>query len=114
MHELSIASSIVKTVLEEVKNRNLKTVTLVSMRIGALTDVVPDSLQFGFEAITKDTILAKTDLHIETISVKGCCNNCQHNFEVFEFVFICPNCESNDIKMSHGNELEIAYIEAED
>ncbi len=114
MHELSIASSIVKTVLQEVENRNLKTVTLISLRIGALTDIVPDSLQFGFEVIKKDTLLAKTKLQIETLSVKGCCNNCKNSFEVVEFIFICPNCSSGDIDMNQGNELEIAYIEAED
>ena len=114
MHELSIASSIVNTVLQEIESRNLKKVSLISLRIGALTDIVSDSLQFGFEVIKKDTALAKTKLHIETLPVKGCCNNCQKSFEVVEFIFICPNCSSSDINMNQGDELEIAYIETED
>ncbi len=114
MHELSIASSIVKTVLQEIDTRDLKTVTKIGLRIGVLTDIVPDSLQFGFKAITKDSVLADTDLLIETIPVKGSCKECHSDFEVVEFVFICPSCSSNKIDMNQGNELEIAYIEAED
>jgi len=114
MHELSIASSIVKTVLQEIDTRKLNKVTQIGLRIGALTDIVPDSLQFGFKAITKDSVLAETNLLIETIPIKGSCKECQSDFEVIEFVFICPNCASNKIDMNQGNELEIAYIEAED
>ena len=113
MHELSIASSIVDTVLLEVDKRNLKIVSLISMRIGALTDIVPDSLQFGFEMMTKDTILENTELKIESIPVKGRCNNCHNDFEVFEYIFICPNCASVDLDIHQGNELEIAFIETD-
>ncbi len=114
MHELSIASSIVNTVIQEVKTRNIKSVSKIGLKIGALTDIVPDSLQFGFAAITKNTELAQTKLLIEIIRVKGYCKKCQTNFEVMEFIFICPNCQSNDINMNQGNELEIAYIEADE
>lgn len=113
MHELSIASSIVDTVLLEVEKRNLKNVSLISMRIGALTDIVPDSLQFGFEMMTKDTILENTELKIESIPVKGRCKNCHKDFEVVEFIFICSNCASVDLDIHQGNELEIAFIETD-
>ena len=114
MHELSIASSIVKTVQLEIEKRNLTSVTKIALHVGALTDIVPDSLSFGFEAITKNTNLENTELQIEIVPVKGVCKKCNHNFEVVEFVFVCPSCSSNDISMSQGNELDIAYIEAED
>ena len=114
MHELSIASSIVDTILKEVDKRKLKSVSLIALEIGALTDIVPDSLLFGFEAITKDTILQKTKLEINIVPIKGSCTDCRKSFEVSEFVFICPNCSSGNIKVEQGNELDIAYIEAED
>ena len=113
MHELSIASSIMKTVLNEVENRKYKSVLTISLRIGALTDIVPDSLSFGFEAISKDTILEKTKLLIETVPIQGSCKNCNYDFEVFSFIFRCPNCSSDNIDVSQGNELEITYIETD-
>ena len=114
MHELSIAQSILESVTKEVENRKLKNVTLIALKIGALTDIVPDSLEFGFDALKKDTVLNKTNLEIEIIPMKGTCLDCKNKFEVMEFVFVCPACSSSNIKTEHGTELDIAYIEVDD
>jgi hydrogenase nickel incorporation protein HypA/HybF len=114
MHELSIASSIVDTVLMEIEKQNLKKVLSVKIRVGVLTDIVPDSLLFGFDALTADTVLADTKLEIETVPIKGICSGCNNYFEVEEFTFVCPNCSSYDIEMKQGNELDIAHLEVED
>ncbi|UCG61124.1 MAG: hydrogenase maturation nickel metallochaperone HypA [Candidatus Zixiibacteriota bacterium] len=52
MHELAIANSIMNTVLTEADKQNLKSIIAVGLRIGALTDVVPEALEFGFGALT--------------------------------------------------------------
>jgi hydrogenase nickel incorporation protein HypA/HybF len=114
MHELSIASSIVDTVLKEIDKQNLKKVLVIKLRVGVLTDIVPDSLLFGFEALTSDTVLKDTKLEIETVPIKGVCNECSNYFEVEEFTFVCPNCSSYDIEMKQGNELDIAHLEVDD
>jgi hydrogenase nickel incorporation protein HypA/HybF len=113
MHELSIAQSIHEHVVKEINKRDLKNVSIIALRIGALTDIVPDSLEFGFDAIKKDTILDKTVLDIEIIPVSGVCKSCKKNFEVLEFVFVCPDCSSYDIKTENGTELDIAYLEVD-
>ena len=114
MHELAIAESIIKTVLDEAEKRNLGRIKKIGVRVGALTDIVPDALQFGFEAASADTALKETKLEIKTIPVAGKCRNCGKSFEVEEHIFICPNCESFDIEMTSGDELAIEYIEADD
>ena len=111
MHELAIAQSIVKIVRDEITRQNLTDVTAVVVRVGALSDVVPESLEFGFEVCTKASSLEGITLKIERLSVKGKCNSCQRDFEVHENIFLCPNCESFDIRMTQGQELEIAYLE---
>jgi hydrogenase nickel incorporation protein HypA/HybF len=114
MHELAIAESIVNTVLKEAEKQAFPKVISVAVRIGALTDIVPDSLQFGFDTIIIDTPIAGATLKIESIPVKGKCRACQKDFEVEEYIFVCPNCFSGDIEVMQGQELEIAYIEIED
>ena len=86
MHELSIATSILNTVIAEAEKKSLAKVTLIALRIGALTDIVPEALEFGFDAIKIDTILAEASLKIEHIPVKGNCNGCGKSFEVKEFL----------------------------
>ncbi len=114
MHELAIAESIIKTVLDEAERKNLGPVKKIVVRVGALTDIVPDALQFGFEAASADTELEGTKLEIKTIPVAGKCKSCGKGFEVEEHIFICPSCESFDIEMTTGGELDIEYIEADD
>ena len=111
MHELAIAESIVKTVHTEIEKAGLQKVIAVGLKIGALTDVVPEALEFGFEAITKDTSLDGVRLVIDKIPITGRCKKCESVFEVIDFAFICPKCESREIEIVQGNELDIAYIE---
>lgn len=114
VHELAIASSIVNTILDEAKKRNLKSVTIIGLRIGALTDIVPEALEFGFSAIASGTPLEGARLEIENVPIMGKCSACELVFEVKGFVFICPQCDSSDASVEQGEELDIAYIEVDD
>ncbi|MBX2991047.1 MAG: hydrogenase maturation nickel metallochaperone HypA [Bacteroidetes bacterium] len=61
MHELSIAESIVDIIRQYFEEKELPRVYDVSVKIGALAGVVPDSLEFSFAAITADTPLPNSD-----------------------------------------------------
>lgn len=114
MHELSIADAIVKSVLQEMHNRRLPSVQAIVLHIGVLSDVDPEALRFGFEAMTADTALADTALKIELIPVEGRCRSCGQAFAVNDFVFACSACQSGQIEVTRGNELDIAYLEVDD
>lgn len=114
MHELSIANSIVTHVLQEIDTQNLPPVKKIVVRVGALSSVVPEALQFNFEIITSDTPLAKSKLEIEEVAVQGRCNSCGHEFAVDNYIFTCPQCKSGQIEVTHGMDLDIAYLEIED
>jgi hydrogenase nickel incorporation protein HypA/HybF len=114
VHELAIANSIVNTVLDEAKKRNHKSVTAIGLKIGALTDIAPEALEFGFSAIASGTPLEGARLEIENVPVIGKCSTCDLAFEVKGFVFVCPQCDSSDATVEQGEELDIAYIEVDD
>ena len=114
MHELALASSIVSAVEHEIARQNLPPVKAVVVRIGALSDVVPEALQFNFEAITRDTALATTQLIIEHVPLEAHCRDCHVDFQVHNLVFQCPECASGQVEVIQGEELEIAYLEVED
>lgn len=114
MHELSIADSIVTTVLREIETRNLPPVNKIVVRVGTLSGVVPEALQFNFEVVSNDTPLAKTRLEIEEVTVQGKCHLCDYEFAVENNSFICPQCKSGQIEVIRGMELDIAYLEVED
>jgi hydrogenase nickel incorporation protein HypA/HybF len=113
MHELTLAESIVSTVKKAIENRRGAKVVLVRVKIGQLTEIVPDALQFGFESLVLDTPLTGAKLEIEQVPIVGKCEQCSHEFTVEEFMFICPKCFSGSIQMIQGDELEISNIEVE-
>ncbi len=114
MHELAIANSIFQTVLNEVALKKLPPVTLIALRIGALSDVVPEALEFNFSIICRDSPLERAKLEIERVPLNGKCQACEHEFAVEKYVFVCPTCKSGQITVTQGEELDIAYIEVED
>ena len=71
MHELSVASSIIEIVLAEVKNKNLGQVKEIGLKVGVLSGIMPDSLEFGFDALKQETALAQTRVVIETVPLQG-------------------------------------------
>jgi len=110
MHELSIAQEIILAVEQEALKRHLTTVAEIKLKIGALAGVDPESLNFGFEASTLGTPLEKTKLNIEWINVKGKCRTCGRSISIDDLIFLCPNCDSADIEILQGEELDIEYL----
>jgi hydrogenase nickel incorporation protein HypA/HybF len=76
MHELALAESIVKAVEEELKKHHSAKLIRVSVQVGGLHEIVPDSLEFGFNALIIDTPLAGAELAVEKIPLKGQCKQC--------------------------------------
>jgi hydrogenase nickel incorporation protein HypA/HybF len=113
MHELTLAESIVSTVNKAIENRKGARVLTVRVKIGELSEIVPDALQFGFESLILETPLAGAKLEIEKVPIVGKCVNCGHQFTVEEFLFICPQCFSSNISMIQGDEMEIVNLELE-
>lgn len=114
MHELSIANSILDIVLKEIDSKKLPAVKAIGIKIGSLSGILADSLEFGFDAIKIGTPLEQTRLEIEQIPVTGKCASCSYQFDVEDLVFVCPSCHSTSLEMEHGQEMDIAYLEIEE
>ena len=114
MHELSIASNIIDAMRDYQSERGNPILTAVGIRIGALSDVVPDALAFGFEVLTRETEHENTELKIEHIQPRGRCRDCKNEFDVNDLLFVCTKCESANVDLICGQELEIVYFETEE
>jgi len=114
MHELAIAQSIVQSVEREKARRGLGKISAVGVRIGELTDLMPEALDFGFQALIAEGDLAGCILKIDRVPVAGTCNTCHQSLTVQNLVFSCPHCYSTDLDIQSGQELEIAYLECDD
>jgi len=115
MHELGIAQDILEIVKQAVPEGQAAAVRRIRIRVGQLSGIVPDSLEFCFQAIVGDTAMPQAALAIEQIPTVFQCRKCAHQFEVGDFEFQCQACQSTDLEMVSGKELDIVEIEmAED
>jgi hydrogenase nickel incorporation protein HypA/HybF len=113
VHELSIAQSLMEIVLEEGRRHRLGRVKLIRLQVGELAAVVPESLEFCFEMVSKDTIAEGAVLDIESVPVVANCSQCRMAFEVENHVFLCPQCGEPTFELVSGRELSVVSIEGE-
>jgi hydrogenase nickel incorporation protein HypA/HybF len=111
MHELSIATAVLGTAIKHADGRP---VSVVSMRAGHLRQVVPDSLQFYWGIVARDTSCAHARLDLIEVPLALRCRDCQHAWEPASPVFRCPRCASVLVEVTAGEELEVDYIEVEE
>ncbi|MCW5894963.1 MAG: hydrogenase maturation nickel metallochaperone HypA [Bacteroidetes bacterium] len=114
MHELSIAESIVDIIRQYFEEKELPRVYDVSVKIGALAGVVPDSLEFSFAAITADTPLQNARLRIVSVPFVIHCNECGVTSEPDSPIAICPRCSGMATQTLSGTELQVAEIEVQE
>lgn len=76
MHEVSVMSSILDSVLEELKKYRVEKVEAVYLTIGELTFLGEDQLRFAFEVLTKGTILEGAELVVDREAVEVRCRGC--------------------------------------
>ena len=110
MHELSIAMAVVDTATRHARGRP---VTAVTLRVGRLRQVVPDSLDFSWGLVTRGTICEGARLEQQVVAARLRCGLCGREWEVTEPDFRCPACRAAG-EVADGDQLEVESIEVEE
>ena len=113
MHEMAIAQSLLDIILQEGQKHGLERVAKIRLQVGALAAVVPESLTFCFELLSRDSIASGALLEVETVPVVARCGRCQELFEVEDHIFVCPQCGDPTLDLVSGRELSVMSIEGE-
>lgn len=114
MHELSITQSILSISLEEAKKNNAKRINSINIKIGKLTGLVPESINYYFKIISEDTIASEANIVIEKLPLRVKCKNCLSEYEIDIKDFLCKQCKSENIKIIGGKEFYVDSIEVDD
>jgi hydrogenase nickel incorporation protein HypA/HybF len=110
MHELSIADAIARIAARHAGDRR---VSVVEVRVGHLRQVVPDSLEFAFGIVSRETVCEGARLEWELVPARLRCAACDREWEVEVAAFRCPGCRGADVAVLSGEELEVESIEVE-
>ena len=113
MHEASLILGVLETVNKHCQRDGYHKINSIRLRIGKASSIHPDSLHFAFDAAKIHTLASDAKLIIETIPLGGICNTCNHTFEVENFIFNCPSCQSTDLDVNQGFDMEIVDMDVD-
>jgi hydrogenase nickel incorporation protein HypA/HybF len=111
MHEVSLMTEALRMAVDAAKSAGASRVLKLQLRIGRLSGVVPEAMQFAFDLVCRDTMAAGARLEIETVPAVCRCATCRTEFECADFVNECPGCHNLSGELRRGRELEIASVE---
>ena len=114
MHEASIIMGVLETVTKQCKQDGYSKINSIRLRIGKASSILPDALQFAFEAIKINTIAHDAQLVIDSIPLGGSCKSCKQEFEVENYIFNCPYCQSPEIEVDKGFDMEIVDMDVDE
>lgn len=113
MHETDMTKALILTVRDwwEAQPERPK-ISHVHLTVGKFTCVEPVSLQFAFQAQTRDTFLDGAELVIEETPLIAFCHRCQQEYAPeIGIQYACPTCRSPMDDIRSGRELKIDRLE---
>ncbi len=121
MHEFSISHEIVQTVLNSVKENNVKKVLSVHLEIGEMALLNIEQVTFWIHELFKETAAEGAKVKVKVIKAHIQCASCGYRgrmsseqkdpFRHF-LSYSCPQCGSFEIKVEKGRECTIKRIQA--
>ena len=109
MHEIGIVQSVLDMATQAARRAGAARVHRLKVRVGALSGVVPEALQFAFDALRPGSVAAEALLELEWVPVAYWCAKCESEFSTEEDE--CPGCHEFSSEMRHGLELELTSLE---
>lgn len=111
MHEAGLMQNVLEMSFEQAKAHKAALIEAINIKIGVLAGVVPDALEFAFEAMKKGTLAENARLNVDYAPVVCWCRKCEKEFKPENFSSICPECGKNDIEIRSGLEMNLVSIE---
>jgi hydrogenase nickel incorporation protein HypA/HybF len=112
MHELSIAISLIEAAEEEIDRLGGVRVRAIHIKLGPLSGVVREALEFSYQVACQNTPLEGSHLVIEDVPVLIDCPACKAPREIVSLEsFRCVACGAAGGAVLQGRELQVSALE---
>lgn len=109
MHELSLCQAIAGVVKPYADGRH---VDVVRVQIGALRQVVPESLSFCWTLVRDYEDMPDAELELELVSAEVHCRGCGERSTITsQWCLLCPHCEGADVEVLRGDEFLVTSLD---
>jgi hydrogenase nickel incorporation protein HypA/HybF len=111
MHELGLMQNALAIALDYAAREQAQRIDRLVLRVGSLSGVEPEALQFVFDVVRQGTLAEQAQLQIETCPTVCFCPHCEQPFEPLDQGYECPRCHHWSSALLQGRELELAALE---
>ena len=109
MHELSLCHAIADVVRPYGTDKHID---VVRVQVGALRQVVPDSLTFCWSLIREYECMPDALLELEMVPAEVVCRSCGQRSQITSrWSVCCPECDSGDVEVLRGNEFQVTSLD---
>jgi len=120
MHEFSVSSEIVRTVLDTAEKNHGKRVLSIQLEIGELALLNLEQVTFWIQELFKGSVAEGAKIKVKIIKARISCGACGHEGknssgqkDLFQHLIplSCPKCGSTQIKVEKGRECTLKKIQ---
>lgn len=111
MHEVGITQSLIEIAERHARQEKAESIASITVEIGSLSGVIPESVEFCFEVCTGGTMAEGARLIVKRIQGRGRCQDCRSEFDLDTYTFACPECDGFAVERLCGEELRISEME---
>ena len=111
MHEVGIIQNALQMAVTQAQAAGAHRLHQLRLRVGVLSGVVPEALQFAFEVVSRGTIAEGGRLEVEAVPAACWCAGCQAEFVCEDLWYECPRCHQLSSDLRRGLELEVTSME---
>lgn len=112
MHEASLIDGMLRIASRELAKNAARSVSSITVRVGAMSGALPDALSFAFFA-ARDGIFRDAELTLLMEPVEAKCADCGKTYRPRGFPYVCPECGGSDFRLTGGEDVYIESIEYE-
>lgn len=110
MHELAITQSALDIALRYGTQENATRITDLYLKIGALSSIIDESVQFYWDIISRDTLAEGATLHFERVPMQMVCFDCGESYRPEPGTLACPRCGGSHVQVAGGDEFRLESI----
>jgi len=113
MHELSLAESMVRELVDYIEKNDVKKVFQINVVIGKLSGAEKEPFEFAFPIAAEGTLLESAKLIVEIQKPVIQCKECGAETTLEIPLMKCFSCGSRNVKLIKGKEFIIKSMEIE-
>ncbi|MBN1345827.1 MAG: hydrogenase maturation nickel metallochaperone HypA [Phycisphaerae bacterium] len=113
MHEISVAQAVLEAAEREVREHGGGLIRRVRCRVGVLQQIVPELLSEAFGCVVERSRHRGAGIDVDKAPVTIDCATCGHQSVSEDWRVTCPECDSFEVRITGGDELELTGITLE-